>query len=87
MVADFFTKPLQGALFRKFRDMILGYIPIQWPEPKECVGTHDSSSDISPGEESREPVIRSEPLKQIIPRTRISYVDAVKKTSQASRTQ
>ena len=52
-----------------------------------AVGTHDSSSDISPGEESREPVIRSEPLKQIIPRTRISYVDAVKKTSQASRTQ
>ena len=25
MVADFFTKPLQGSLFRKFRDIILGY--------------------------------------------------------------
>ena len=25
MIADFFTKPLQGALFRKFRDIILGY--------------------------------------------------------------
>ena len=25
MLADFFTKPLQGALFRKFRDVILGY--------------------------------------------------------------
>ena len=24
-VADFFTKPLQGSLFRKFRDVILGY--------------------------------------------------------------
>ena len=25
VVADFFTKPLQGSLFRKFRDVILGY--------------------------------------------------------------
>jgi hypothetical protein len=25
MLGDFFTKPLQGALFRKFRDVILGY--------------------------------------------------------------
>lgn len=25
MIADFFTKPLQGSLFRKFRDVILGY--------------------------------------------------------------
>ena len=25
MVADFFTKPLQGSLFRKFRDIVLGY--------------------------------------------------------------
>ena len=25
MIADFFTKPLQGNLFRTFRDVILGY--------------------------------------------------------------
>ena len=25
MVADFFTKPLLGSIFRKFRDVILGY--------------------------------------------------------------
>lgn len=25
MLGDFFTKPLQGALFTKFRDVILGY--------------------------------------------------------------
>ena len=25
MLADFFTKPLQGNLFRRFRDVILGY--------------------------------------------------------------
>ena len=28
MLADFFTKPLQGNLFRHFRDIILGYKPI-----------------------------------------------------------
>lgn len=28
MLADFFTKPLQGALFTKFRDVIMGYKPI-----------------------------------------------------------
>ena len=28
MIADFFTKPLQGRLFRKFRDVVLGYIHI-----------------------------------------------------------
>ena len=25
MLADFFTKPLQGSLFRKFRDAVMGY--------------------------------------------------------------
>ena len=28
MLADFFTKPLQGHLFKKFRDVIMGYVPI-----------------------------------------------------------
>jgi hypothetical protein len=28
MLADFYTKPLQGALFKKFRSVILGYKPI-----------------------------------------------------------
>ena len=28
MFADFFTKPLQGELFKKFRDVIMGYLPI-----------------------------------------------------------
>lgn len=28
MVADFFTKPLQGSLFTRFRDVIMGYKPM-----------------------------------------------------------
>ena len=39
MIADFFTKPLQGNLFRKFRDVVLGY-------------KHISSLDVDDSEES-----------------------------------
>ena len=28
MLADYFTKPLQGKLFRRFREVIMGYIHI-----------------------------------------------------------
>ena len=28
MVADFFTKPLQGAVFHKFREVIMGWKPM-----------------------------------------------------------
>ena len=31
MIGDFMTKPLQGALFWKFRDQIMGVIPAQDP--------------------------------------------------------
>ena len=38
MVADFLTKPLQGAQFRLFRDQILnGAITPVGPAPQECV--------------------------------------------------
>ena len=32
MTGDFWTKPLQGALFRRFRDLIMGVIP--QPKPR-----------------------------------------------------
>ena len=41
MLADFFTKPLQGHLFRRFRDVILGHCPI--------ASLHDSP--VTPSEE------------------------------------
>jgi hypothetical protein len=37
-IGDFATKPLQGALFRKFRDRIMGVNPAQDPGP----GKNDS---------------------------------------------
>ena len=33
MIGDFMTKPLQVALFRKFRDQIMAVIPAQDPGP------------------------------------------------------
>jgi hypothetical protein len=33
MIRDFMTKPIQGALFRKFRDQIMGVVPAQDPGP------------------------------------------------------
>jgi hypothetical protein len=33
MIGDFMTKPLQGALFQKFRDKIMGVVPAQDPGP------------------------------------------------------
>ena len=43
MLADYHTKPLQGSLFRKFRDVIMGYKNISWlvsqvPSIKKRVG-------------------------------------------------
>ena len=69
MLADFLTKPLQGSLFRKFRDVILGYKPLSSlnepvaPENLERVeensgnpaGSTRSWSDVV-----REPAARSE---------------------------
>ena len=34
MVGDYMTKPLQGALFKKFRDMIMGVVEVVTPRKK-----------------------------------------------------
>ena len=36
MTGDFFTKPLQGALFKRFRDLIMGVVP--HPDPGKPSG-------------------------------------------------
>ena len=37
MTGDFMTKPMQGALFHKFRDHIVGVVPMQDPGPGKVV--------------------------------------------------
>ena len=52
MTGDFFTKPLPGSLFRKFRAQILNLDDTPSPDQKECVGTGDTRQGPGP-EESR----------------------------------
>ena len=37
MLADFFTKPIQGALFKKFCDIVMGRVPIELPTTMESI--------------------------------------------------
>ena len=37
MIADFLTKPLQESLFRRIRNIIMGYAPFP---TEECVGKY-----------------------------------------------
>jgi hypothetical protein len=43
MIADFMTKPLQGATFRKFRDIVMGIDVIK---PGKFAGTVKSGDDV-----------------------------------------
>jgi len=81
MIADFFTKPLQGNLFRKFRDLVLGYKHISdlnEESPKsgespsqECIGNNihkeNIMGDVGGGD--------SQPLNN--KKKRISWADVV----------
>jgi hypothetical protein len=70
MIADFFTKPLQGALFRKFRDIVLGYKHISTLNEDD----EDSSSQEHVGKGvSGETVKRSDDGPSVV-----SYAEAVK---------
>ena len=37
MLADYFTKPLHGELFKKFRDVIMGYNTLDECKPNACL--------------------------------------------------
>ena len=59
MLADFFTKPIQGNLFRRFRAVLLGHAPIASLHPKcppvpqerveDCVTADNGAQDVSDG--------------------------------------
>jgi hypothetical protein len=48
MIGDYATKPLQGAVFKKFRDFIMGVVPVEEPGP-------DKSKPIGGTSTSRRP--------------------------------
>ena len=71
MLADFYTKPLQGALFNKFRDVLLGHKPISTlqtknilPSSEERVGNNDKKRihcDERTPDETRPKLINARP--------------------------
>jgi hypothetical protein len=71
MVADFFTKPLQGAQFKKLRAIIMNMsedlpLPLTSAGPQECVGANSSgpvgdSTGRSWADVVRSPAIKSGP--------------------------
>jgi hypothetical protein len=84
MVADFFTKPLQGALFRKFRDVIMGHkhmntlanaAPMPLEERVEKTKRSDDCAFHSSGE--RDSNSTTVPLKV----TSVTWADVVKGAS------
>ena len=44
MIGDFATKPLQGALSRKFRDQIMGVVTAKTPDNRETEATKESKN-------------------------------------------
>ena len=67
MVADFYTKPLQGNLFRVFRDVILGYVHVSSlndfgmeASDEEHVPEREASGNVKKNNEGEKTVITSD---------------------------
>ena len=71
MVADYFTKPLQGELFYKFRDQIMGVVPMD-----TIIGDHRSVLNDKPINHS--PSARPERAKVGATTDHPSWADAVR---------
>ena len=61
MLADFFTKPLQGSLFRRMRQLILnlpedGTTPTRMPTSQECVGARTYASVVRWSDQGKDDV-------------------------------
>jgi hypothetical protein len=92
MIADFFTKPLQGALFRKLKSVIMGEIDVKTflamsSGPKERVG---KELPVANGK-LPVPIMKSGPYgltyygqteKHARPTKRVTYADAARKSSE-----
>ena len=71
MIADFFTKPLQGKLFRYLRDIVMGLAPFPM---EERVGLFLNNPKKSIVEECNPTPVKLQPTKN----KRISWAEIVK---------
>jgi len=78
MLADFFTKPLQGELFRRFKEVVMGHKHVSTlkdlivPTAQERVGSDISSKTVSDNIRTVGKTTTREPHK-------LSYLNAAKK--------
>ena len=73
MLADFFTKPLQGKLFTRFCDMVMGRIPVA---PVE-----DPSLDSTPAQERVGNGISETDARRPDDGAMVTWADVVKKAA------
>ncbi len=73
MVADYFTKPLQGELFYKFYDQIMGLVPMG-----TITGDHRSVLNIVPQNNNETPVSENRHVDPEIPprKLRVQFTQA-----------
>ena len=85
MVADFFTKPLQGGLFKKFRDIILGYKHISTLEEspfQERIGSSVSRGNhFRPGDSPSVATDVQDPSFSNAVRKKVTFADVVKRSA------
>jgi hypothetical protein len=86
MVADFFTKPLQGALFRKLRAVIMGEVDVATflamsSGPKERVEKGTSEVPIVPYEQTKYRQTTKQTTTNKV-KKRVSYADMVMRRSE-----
>jgi len=84
MIADFFTKPLQGALFRKLRDVVLGYKHIASLQNddghivEERVGNERKTEKENNETTMKDPINDSKDSGNITAQENVTWVDVVK---------
>ena len=84
MVADFFTKPTQGKLFRQFRDVVLGYSHIDSlnVEKKESTSQERVRKDKFQKKGNASAMINTTKSKRNHPRKHVSWADTVRGSGQ-----
>ena len=86
MLADFFTKPLQGSQFRRFRDVILGYKHVSELENELEQNESSSSQERVRKNDSCKTVKRDERGSSLAPEcARVTWADIVKGKNNVSK--
>ena len=86
MVADFFTKPLQGALFKRLRDIVMGVVPIDdvfdFVKQERVVENESLANDGKVNSQDNKDALSEPPRNQRFqqPQSTRTYADVVKET-------